>query len=122
MISGAEIAFNESLSFTVQGRQFDSCNIVISLMLTFPGLAKAAASQSTSYTASSAPLGGRGSLGGSGSVSGDADVEYGRLVLGPFMYARGEELAHWQEMLAHPKAVSTKWHALNNGTVQSSSP
>ncbi|KAK3690951.1 hypothetical protein RRG08_021646 [Elysia crispata] len=112
--SSTEISFNESLSFTVQGRQFDSCNIIISLMLTFPGLARPASSRRPAAAAAGSSRG--------GPVSGDADVEYGRVALGPFMYARGEELAHWQQMLAHPKVVSTKWHALNNGVVQSSSP
>ena len=40
------------------------------------------------------------------------DVEYGHVVLGPFMYARGEELIHWQEMLAQPRATVTRWHNL----------
>jgi len=42
------------------------------------------------------------------------DEEYGKTVLGPFMYARGEELVHWQDMLAHPRVVATRWHALQN--------
>ncbi|RUS83123.1 hypothetical protein EGW08_009112 [Elysia chlorotica] len=113
VVAGTEITFNESLSFTVQGRQFDSCNIIISLMLTFPGLPKPAGSRPPSWP---------GSNGAAGSTSADGDVEYGRVILGPFMYARGEELAHWQQMLAHPKAVSTKWHAFTNGAAQSSSP
>lgn len=99
----ADMSFNESLSFTVQGRQFDSCNIAISLMLTFPGVSKPAVVRTPGTHSAEAA-----------SVLGDTDKEYGRVVLGPFMYAHGEELAHWQEMLGHPKAVSTKWHALSN--------
>lgn len=38
------------------------------------------------------------------------DVEYGRIVLGSFMYARGEELLHWQEMLMQPSVVVSRWH------------
>lgn len=47
-------------------------------------------------------------------VSSDG-VDYRRLgktVLGPFMYARGEELRHWQDMLTNPRSAVTRWHAL----------
>lgn len=36
----------------------------------------------------------------------------GKTVLGPFMYARGEELRHWQDMLTNPRSAVTRWHAL----------
>ncbi|GFS22998.1 synaptotagmin-15, partial [Elysia marginata] len=114
VVPGSDITFNESLSFTVQGRQFDSCNIAISLMLTFPGSSASAVKQA-STTGSSRPSG-TGGGGGVPTTGDNSDREYGRVVLGPFMYARGEELAHWQEMLGHPKAVSTKWHALTNSS------
>lgn len=36
----------------------------------------------------------------------------GKTVLGPFMYARGEELRHWQDMLTNPRSAVVRWHAL----------
>lgn len=36
----------------------------------------------------------------------------GKTVLGPFMYARGEELRHWQDMLTNPRSAIVRWHAL----------
>ncbi|XP_064617973.1 synaptotagmin-15-like [Liolophura sinensis] len=75
-----DLEFNEGFSFTVPGRQFDSCNIIVSLMTT----------------------GQKYRLG--------KDEEYGRVTVGPFMFARGEELIHWQEMLSQPRHAVTKWH------------
>lgn len=79
-----EVDMNEGLSFSVSGKQMDSCRLELALMLT---------AQRTG-----------GML--------NHDVEYGRVVLGPFMYARGEELIHWQEMLAQPRVTLTRWHSL----------
>ncbi|KAM4702874.1 synaptotagmin-15 [Rhinophrynus dorsalis] len=36
----------------------------------------------------------------------------GRVVVGPFMYTRGRELEHWNEMLNKPKELVKRWHAL----------
>ncbi|KAK3091866.1 hypothetical protein FSP39_023231 [Pinctada imbricata] len=41
------------------------------------------------------------------------DEVYGRIVLGSFMFARGEELKHWQEMMSQPRVAITRWHQLN---------
>lgn len=79
-----DMTFNESVSFSVSSKQLDACSLVISLILTSSHL----------YSA--------------------AEVEHGRVVVGPFMYARGEELVHWQEMLSQPKVASTRWHCLTN--------
>uniref|UniRef100_A0A0B6ZM76 C2 domain-containing protein n=1 Tax=Arion vulgaris TaxID=1028688 RepID=A0A0B6ZM76_9EUPU len=81
---GTDIIFNESLSFTVNGKQMDSCNMAISLMLT------------------------------ASHVYSTAEIEHGRIVLGSFMFARGEGLVHWQEMLSQPKMATTHWHSLTN--------
>ncbi|XP_013401578.1 synaptotagmin-15 [Lingula anatina] len=40
------------------------------------------------------------------------DIEYGRVVVGSFMFAHGEDLLHWQEMIAQPRSAVAKWHAL----------
>ncbi|CAG5124051.1 unnamed protein product, partial [Candidula unifasciata] len=79
-----DMTFNESVSFSVASKQMDSCSLVISLMLTSSHL----------YSA--------------------AEVEHGRVVVGSFMYSRGEELVHWQEMMSQPKVATTRWHCLTN--------
>ncbi|XP_005226589.2 synaptotagmin-15 isoform X3 [Bos taurus] len=38
--------------------------------------------------------------------------ELGRVVVGPYMYTRGRELEHWNEMLSKPKELVKRWHAL----------
>ncbi|XP_077113305.1 synaptotagmin-15 isoform X2 [Ranitomeya variabilis] len=40
----------------------------------------------------------------------------GRVVVGPFMYTRGRELEHWNEMLNKPKELVKRWHALSINT------
>ncbi|XP_072727186.1 synaptotagmin-15-like isoform X3 [Ciconia boyciana] len=36
----------------------------------------------------------------------------GHVVVGPFMYTRGKELEHWNEMINKPKELVKRWHAL----------
>lgn len=36
----------------------------------------------------------------------------GRVVVGPYMYSRGKELEHWNEMISKPKELVKQWHAL----------
>ncbi|XP_033120222.1 synaptotagmin-15-like [Anneissia japonica] len=43
---------------------------------------------------------------------GSSSHDYGFVNTGPFMLARGEELLHWQEMMAQPKKPVTKWHSI----------
>ncbi|XP_076458070.1 synaptotagmin-1-like [Babylonia areolata] len=81
---GEEVQFRESFSFSLAGKQLESCRLETCLMLTHP----------------------------TGPQVGVPDVEWGRVVLGPFMYARGEQLLHWQHMLAQPRVTVTRWHAL----------
>lgn len=78
-----DVEINEMLSFSVSGKQMDSCRLELALMI---------------------------SSARSGVLS--HDTEYGRAVIGPFMYARGEELLHWQEMLAQPRVAILRSHAL----------
>ena len=40
------------------------------------------------------------------------DKPVGRVVVGSFMFARGKELDHWNEMLANQKEQVSHWHAL----------
>lgn len=41
-----------------------------------------------------------------------ADKTIGRVVLGSFMFARGKELEHWNEMLSNPKEQIQQLHSL----------
>ena len=43
------------------------------------------------------------------------DKQLGRVVLGSFMYARGRELEHWNEMISKPKEQISLWHRLLQG-------
>ncbi|XP_071829871.1 synaptotagmin-15-like isoform X2 [Apostichopus japonicus] len=40
------------------------------------------------------------------------DKQIGRIVVGPFMYARGKELEHWNEMVSRMKESVAQWHSL----------
>ncbi|KAL2078327.1 hypothetical protein ACEWY4_026012 [Coilia grayii] len=54
------------------------------------------------------------------SASGPASL--GLVVIGPFMYARGRELDHWNEMVSKPQELVKQWHGLGTGrTTQCSS-
>uniref|UniRef100_A0A8C6R8T6 Synaptotagmin-15 n=1 Tax=Nannospalax galili TaxID=1026970 RepID=A0A8C6R8T6_NANGA len=46
------------------------------------------------------------------STEGDKSHPLGRVVVDPYMYARGRELEHWDEMLRKPKELVKCWHAL----------
>ena len=83
--------FNESFSFTVSGKQLDAISITATVM-----------------TSVSTRLGGH-------------DEEYGRIVIGPFLFARGEELMHWQEVLAQPRTSVARWHVLSSSPATSTS-
>lgn len=45
-------------------------------------------------------------------TEGDKSHQVGRVVVGPYMYARGKELEHWTEMRSKPKELVKCWHAL----------
>ncbi|XP_068114910.1 synaptotagmin-15-like [Hyperolius riggenbachi] len=49
-------------------------------------------------------------------VEGDKTNLLGRVVVGPYMYTRGRELEHWNEMLNKPKELVKRWHALSINT------
>lgn len=41
-----------------------------------------------------------------------SDKIIGRVILGSFMFARGKELDHWNEMVANQRDQVTQWHGL----------
>ncbi|XP_011846368.1 PREDICTED: synaptotagmin-15 [Mandrillus leucophaeus] len=45
-------------------------------------------------------------------TEGDKSQQLGRVVVGPYMYTRGRELEHWDEMLSKPKELVKRWHTL----------
>ncbi|PVD39243.1 hypothetical protein C0Q70_01871 [Pomacea canaliculata] len=45
-------------------------------------------------------------------VSGHKDKIIGRIVVGSFMFARGKELDHWNEMVANQREQVAHWHVL----------
>lgn len=49
-------------------------------------------------------------------TEGDKSHQLGRVVVGPYMYTRGKELEHWNEMLSKPKELVKRWHALCHTT------
>ncbi|XP_029465291.1 synaptotagmin-15-like isoform X2 [Rhinatrema bivittatum] len=49
-------------------------------------------------------------------LEGEKSHLLGRVVVGPFMYTRGRELEHWNEMLNKPKELVKRWHALSGRT------
>ncbi|XP_067155918.1 synaptotagmin-15 [Apteryx mantelli] len=49
-------------------------------------------------------------------IEGDKAHLLGRVVVGPFMYTRGKELEHWNEMISKPKELVKRWHALCHST------
>ncbi|XP_029887058.1 synaptotagmin-15-like isoform X2 [Aquila chrysaetos chrysaetos] len=46
------------------------------------------------------------------SIKGEKTHLLGRVIVGPFMYTRGKELEHWNEMISKPKELVKQWHAL----------
>ncbi|CAL1530169.1 unnamed protein product [Lymnaea stagnalis] len=46
-------------------------------------------------------------------MSGHKDKQLGRIVLGSFMFARGKELDHWNEMIASQREQILHWHTLS---------
>uniref|UniRef100_A0A8C0BWM3 C2 domain-containing protein n=1 Tax=Buteo japonicus TaxID=224669 RepID=A0A8C0BWM3_9AVES len=46
------------------------------------------------------------------SIKGEKAHLLGRVIVGPFMYTRGKELEHWNEMISKPKELVKRWHAL----------
>ncbi|XP_070182783.1 synaptotagmin-15-like [Littorina saxatilis] len=46
-------------------------------------------------------------------LSGHKDKLLGRIVLGSFMFARGKELDHWNEMIANQRDQVQQWHVLS---------
>ncbi|KAM6443706.1 synaptotagmin-15-like [Liasis olivaceus] len=46
-------------------------------------------------------------------LQGDETSSLGCVIVGPFMFTRGKELEHWNEMISKPKELVKRWHALS---------
>lgn len=46
----------------------------------------------------------------------EPSILLGVLVLGPFMYARGQQLQHWMDMVNTPQEPVKLWHGLGRAT------
>lgn len=79
---GAIVEIREAFTFVGAGRYLDSCSIALTVK---------ARMRSELVT---------------------SDKAIGRLAVGPFQFARGQELLHWQEILSNPKTTVEKWHSL----------
>lgn len=77
-----EPCFNESFGFTIPCRQLEACSIRVTLMMSQHGLLTS------------------------------QDREYGRVTVGSYLYARGEQSQHWQEMIANSRTPITKSHTM----------
>ncbi|XP_033743656.1 synaptotagmin-15-like isoform X2 [Pecten maximus] len=44
------------------------------------------------------------------------DNVYGKVVIGSFMFSRGDELLHWQEMMSQPRTPVQRWHTLTGNS------
>ncbi|XP_017551605.1 synaptotagmin-15 isoform X2 [Pygocentrus nattereri] len=87
---GSEPTFNEKLTFRLHPRQLDAT--CLSLELQQPATEEPAEyRQTTSVT---------------------APRSLGIVVIGPFMYARGRELEHWNEMVNKSQELVKQWHGL----------
>ena len=41
------------------------------------------------------------------------ECDYGSVILGPFMYSRGGQLTHWQDVIGKPGEALVRWHRLS---------
>lgn len=76
------IEIQECFTYGISGRHLDACSLTLSVLV---------------HANDTSPI---------------EDKTIGRLIVGPFMYARGRELLHWQEMLCNPRTTIEKWHQL----------
>ena len=76
----SEILFNESFNFTLPCRLLEACGVRVTLVMPHASH--------------------QGAL---------ADEDYGRVTLGSYLYARGDQSAHWKEMIDNTKNAFDKF-------------
>ncbi|XP_066519235.1 synaptotagmin-15 [Hoplias malabaricus] len=97
---GTDPTFNEKLTFKLHPRQLDTSCLTLELQ-------QPATEEPTDHQLSTRKTMAPNSL--------------GLVVIGPFMYARGRELEHWNEMISKSQELVKQWHGLGaTSTIQSS--
>jgi len=76
--------FNECFPFKVLPKQLESCSLTLSVIVP--------------QRSRTLPL--------------LAEVVYGKITLGSFLYSRGVELQHWQKMASEVRTPIARWHSL----------
>lgn len=84
--SNEEVSFFESFNFGMPGKYFDSCSISLTVV------------------AAIIPK----------DTQPSRDLILGNIILGPYMFARGDALSHWEDMMKSPGAMISKWHQLED--------
>nr|XP_002127842.1 synaptotagmin-15-like isoform X2 [Ciona intestinalis] len=95
----ADPQYNESFSFKVTSKDMEQTCLLLNVITTGGRgtLHKMTSTLKNTVT--------RGRYG--------AELKYGRVSVGSFMYCRGEQLLHWQEMMAQPSKSIARWHTLS---------
>nr|XP_039272973.1 synaptotagmin-15-like isoform X1 [Styela clava] len=91
--------YNESFSFTITPKDIESSCLSINVITI--GYQSGIRQLKTSFK----------NLVSTGKPN--SEHKYGRVVVGSFMFCRGEQLLHWQEMLAQQRKTISKWHPLS---------
>jgi hypothetical protein len=101
-----KMEFYETCSFGVSCKYLESCYLVFTILLRRSGTnIKDESGRTRSLSGGSS-----GSLAEAGLES---EVPFGKVILGPFMFARGEELQHWQDMISNPRVNIERWHRID---------
>ena len=85
----AEPSFNEAFIFSLPCRQLEACSIRITIV--------------TCHQESG---------------SKPEEKDYGKIIVGSYLYARGEQSAHWQKMINLSKTAVIKTHKLDSPNIQ----
>ncbi|XP_016070216.1 PREDICTED: synaptotagmin-15 [Miniopterus natalensis] len=88
VLGSANPVYSETFSFKADPKELDTASLSLTVLQSAPG-------------------------DGPGEVAEHSESQQlGRVVVGPYMYARGKELEHWTTMLSKPRELVKRWHAL----------
>lgn len=88
VLGSANPVYSETFSFKADPKELDTASLSLTVLQSAPG-------------------------DGPGEVAEHSESQQlGRVVVGPYMYARGKELEHWTAMLSKPRELVKRWHAL----------
>ncbi|XP_076823668.1 synaptotagmin-15-like isoform X2 [Clavelina lepadiformis] len=92
--------FNESFAFKVSAKDIDQTCLFFNVVTTG---GKGAIYKMTSTLRNTVTKGHFGA----------SEHKYGRVAIGSYMYCRGGQLLHWQEIMAQPRKSVARWHTLS---------